>query len=106
MAFILIDVLQMTKDLSEKFKAYPIIKHYVTLLQLKATFFASFSSLYHNQLKFPLYHVAIPTDDSLLSLSGGGKGGTFSSRRQSRAAGLQRMTKFPSSFLDSCKING
>ena len=38
-----------------------------------------------------LYHVAIPTDVSLLSLSGG----TFSSssRRQSRAAGLQRMTR-------------
>ena len=31
-----------------------------------------------------LYHVAIPTDVSLLSLSG---------RRQSRAAGLQRMTR-------------
>ena len=30
-----------------------------------------------------LYHVAIPTDVSLLSLS----------RRQSRAAGLQRMTR-------------
>ena len=30
-----------------------------------------------------LYHVAIPTDVSLLSLT---------SRRQSRAAGLQRMT--------------
>ena len=35
------------------------------------------------QLKGTLYHVAIPTDVSLLSLS----------RRQSRAAGLQRMTK-------------
>ena len=34
----------------------------------------------------PLYHVAIPTDVSLLSLSG---------RRQSRAAGLQRMTRGP-----------
>ena len=31
-----------------------------------------------------LYHVAIPTDVSLLSLS----------RRQSRAAGLQRMTSY------------
>ena len=38
---------------------------------------------------FPLYHVAIPTDVSLLSLS------RRQSRRQSRAAGLQRMTRFP-----------
>ena len=37
-----------------------------------------------------LYHVAIPTDVSLLSLS----------RRQSRAAGLQRMTR----IVDMCFI--
>ena len=36
-----------------------------------------------------LYHVAIPTDVSLLSLSGAL---SSTSRRRSRAAGLQRMT--------------
>ena len=65
---------------------YVICKRTFILVCAERREVVKYSNLIHNAnpSQLDLYHVAIPTDVSLLSLS---------NRRQSHAAGLQRMTK-------------
>ena len=65
----------MTKTVDESNSARVLVGCKPTILAVRVDT--------HTYMACGLYHVAIPTDVSLLSLS---------SRRQSRAAGLQRMT--------------